>query len=197
MKVAGVDAAYAEDRVIACAVVLDSQTFALGSRSIASSEITFPYRPGFLALREGPVDFSALSALPPFDLLFVDGAGIAHPCRYGLAVYLGEHLQISTIGVTKSPFVGKWREPEDLRGAFSPLEIDGEIRGAVLRTRVGVKPLFVSPGYGLNVQEAIFWTLRMSRTCRQPEPLRTAHHLARLYLKDGLQLSKSLTAQFH
>ncbi len=180
---AGVDAAYLEDQVTACAVLLDSLTFALQAVAFASGRVTFPYRPGFLALREGSADLAALRNLPALDLLLVDGAGIAHPRMSDLAVYLGENLKVPTIGVTKSPFVGEWAEPELSRDSFCPLLVDGKKRGAVLRTRSGIKPLFVSPGFGLSIEEAVFWTLRMTRVYRQPEPLRLAHHFVKRYRK--------------
>jgi deoxyribonuclease V len=139
----------------------------------------FPYIPGYLSFREAPAIFSAmekLSLLP--DLLIVDGQGIAHPRRIGIASFLGVLLGLPTIGCAKSRLVGKYEEPAPERGSWSPLIDKGETVGAVLRTRKGVKPVFVSPGHLVTLPEAIEIIMHCAVKYRLPEPQRAADSLA-------------------
>lgn len=143
-------------------------------------EVDFPYLPGFLSFREVPLLeplFEGLDFLP--DVLFVDGQGIAHPRRFGLASHLGIILGIRTIGCAKRPLIGEAEEPEDRKGAFSLLRHEGEVVGALLRTKKGVKPLCVSPGHRMDLEGSIHLVLKATRGFRIPEPLRRAHLLSR------------------
>ncbi|MGB9834222.1 MAG: endonuclease V [bacterium] len=178
--VAGVDVSYFDEQGIACAVLLSFPDLRLLGKSFYCGTPGFPYIPGFLALREGILCALAVRKLDPKpDLLFVDGAGSAHPYNYGLATFLEEELDVPTIGITKKPFVGEFTPPPIERGSFSYLYLNGVKIGAVLRTKDGVRELFVSPGKRLSIEEAVRWTLLLSQY-RKPEPIRLAHQYSRL-----------------
>lgn len=184
IRAAGVDVSYFEDLGIACAVSLSFPEFQILEKEFSLGKAQFPYIPGFLAWREGGLCLQAVGKLKRKpDLLFVDGAGTAHPFHFGLATFLEEKLKIPTIGITKKPFVGEYTPPSRERGSFSPIILNGERIGAALRTREGVKELFISPGRALSIEEAIFWTLLFSKY-RKPEPLRLAHQFSRQALKE-------------
>lgn len=148
---------------------------------------TFPYVPGLLSFRELPVLLTAfryLSCLP--DAVLVDGQGIAHPRRLGLASHLGLWLNLPTVGCAKSRLCGEYAEPDGRRGARSPLLLDGQPVGAVLRSRHHVRPLFVSPGHLMNTEQAVALVERCLTRYRLPEPLRQAHKLANFCRQAGL-----------
>jgi deoxyribonuclease V len=136
----------------------------------------FPYVPGLLSFREIPVLAGALEKLvhEP-DLVFCDGQGLAHPRNLGLASHLGLLLQKPAIGCAKKRLVGEFSEVGKNRGNWRYLRYGGRTVGAVLRTRRNVKPVFVSPGYGITVEEAVNLTLKCGRGYRIPEPTRLAH----------------------
>lgn len=138
--------------------------------------LAFPYVPGLLSFREIPVCLEAIKKLRyPVDLWLIDGQGIAHPRRLGLASHLGLFLNTPTIGCAKSRLIGTYDEPGDNKGDFSWLYDKEETIGAVLRTRDHVKPLFVSPGHRCDFKNAIDYTLACTTRYRLPEPTRTAH----------------------
>jgi deoxyribonuclease V len=136
----------------------------------------FPYVPGYLSFREGPVldvAFGRLSERP--DLVFFDGQGTAHPRRCGLASHLGVLWDVPAVGCAKSRLVGEADEPGPSRGDWTPL-IDGEeIVGSVLRTRRGVKPMWISPGHRIDSEGARRVVLEGCTRYRMPEPTRRAH----------------------
>jgi deoxyribonuclease V len=136
-----------------------------------------PYVPGFLSFREGPAVVEAFRRLElrP-DVLICDGHGRAHPRRLGLASHVGVALGVPTIGVGKSRLVGSHREPSPRRGAATRLVDGNEVIGLVLRTREGVKPVFVSVGHQVELAEAKRLVLHLARPTRLPEPQRRAHH---------------------
>jgi deoxyribonuclease V len=146
----------------------------------ARRPLAFPYVPGLLSFREAPAIIDALQQLSEKpDLLLVDGQGLAHPRRFGLACHLGVLADLPTIGVAKSRLVGAYEEPGTERGAWTPL-IDGcETIGAVLRTRRAVRPVFVSIGHRICLQTAIDLVLRCTGHFRLPEPIRAADRLSR------------------
>ena len=175
--VAGLDVGYLprENQSIASVVFLSYNGLERVESAVARSETPFPYIPGLLSFREIPVilkAFEKLSTLP--DLIYVDGHGQAHPRRFGIASHLGLWLKHPTIGIGKSRLCGEFREPGQRRGSSTQLIHRGEVIGQVLRTRKGVKPIFVSVGYGLPLEECVHWTLAVTPRFRLPEPIRQA-----------------------
>jgi deoxyribonuclease V len=145
-----------------------------------------PYRPGLLALREGPSLEAAVRALQTRpDVLLVDATGRDHPRHAGLALHLGAVLGIPTVGVTHRPLLARGDSPQDARGARAPLEIGDSVVGAWLRTRAGARPLVVHPAWRTTLEDAIDIVLMASHGHRTPEPLRHARHLARIARANG------------
>jgi deoxyribonuclease V len=160
-------AALGDGRVLADAVV----TGAAGAS----------YAPGLLALREGPLLEAAVRALATApDVLLVDATGRDHPRRAGLALHLGAVLDLPTVGVTHRPLLAGGPWPDDVRGASSPLLLDGEPVGAWLRTRPGTRPLAVHAGWRTGIDVAVEVVVAALGRHRTPEPLRHARHLARV-----------------
>jgi deoxyribonuclease V len=163
----------------AAAVLLSYPDLARLGESLVEEPVRYPYIPGLLSFRETPAVVAALQALPaPPDLLMVDGHGRAHPRRFGIACHLGLVLDLPTLGCAKSPLVGRYDEPAQEAGAWSPLVDRGELIGAVVRTRAGVKPVFVSVGHRVSLETAIKLVLACTRGVRLPEPTRLADALA-------------------
>ena len=180
-RVAGADVACGPggERGAAAAVVLSFPGLEVLETSVAKGRLSLPYIPGFLCFREGPLLGRAIRRLKVRpDVTFLDGNGIAHPRHLGLASYVGVRLDIPTIGCAKSAFF-PYRFPEEARGAWTPYcRRDGEKVGFCLRTRHGVKPMFVSAGHkidGLLSRDSVLACCRF----RIPEPLRLAHQAAR------------------
>lgn len=149
-------------------------------QSVMTAAVTFPYVPGLLSFREIPVLIPAFERLQHTpDLVVVDGQGMAHPRRFGLASHLGLLLGLPTIGCAKSRLTGRFVEPDEQAGSVSPLlDGGGERIGAVVRTRTGVKPVFISVGDRIGLDAAVAWVLRLTRGLRLPEPTRLAHRAA-------------------
>jgi deoxyribonuclease V len=148
-------------------------------QSVAEVPLTFPYVPGLLSFRETPVlmeAFARLSVRP--DLLLADAQGLAHPRRLGLACHLGLLYDIPTIGCAKSRLCGEHDEVGTERGSRTDLRDGAEVIGAVVRTRDDVKPLYISIGHRIGLEEAVEWVLRCCRGYRLPEPTRLAHQAA-------------------
>ena len=147
--------------------------------AVEEAPLPFPYVPGLLSFRETPVLAAAFARIVgPIDLLLVDGQGLAHPRRFGLACHLGLLLDLPAIGCAKSRLVGEHTAPDEAAGGRSDLIDRGEVIGSVLRTRTGVNPLFVSIGHRIGLAEAEAWVLRCCRGYRLPEPTRLAHQAA-------------------
>jgi deoxyribonuclease V len=179
--IAGVDCSIDKTAGIArgAVVVLSYPRLAVEQVSVREAPLTFPYVPGLLSFRETPVLREALRHVDgPIDLLFVDGAGYAHPRRFGLACHLGLLLDVPAIGVAKSRLTGEHAVPGANVGDRSDLVDAGEAIGGVLRTRAGVKPLFVSVGHRISQREAEAWVLGCCRGYRLPEPTRLADRAA-------------------
>jgi deoxyribonuclease V len=159
--------------------VLDYPGLDLVDQAIALRPTEFPYVPGLLSFREAPAVLDAIGTLriAP-DLLLVDGQGIAHPRRFGIACHLGVLTDLPSIGVAKSRLVGTYDDPGSTRGDWSPLMDREEIIGAVLRTRPNVKPLFVSIGHRITLETAIAWVMACCTRYRLPQTTRQAHRLA-------------------
>jgi len=179
--VAGVDLGFEEDGAIsrAAVAVLSFPDLQLQEKAIAKRPTNFPYIPGFLSFREIPAILDALETVSTTpDLIVCDGQGIAHPRRLGIACHLGVLIDIPTIGAAKSLLVGKHDEVPVEKGSWQPLRYRGEVVGAVVRSRTGVKPLYVSPGYRISLPTAIDYVLRCTTKYRLPETTRWADKLA-------------------
>ena len=179
--VAGVDVGFEENYAIsrAAVAVLSFPELQLIEQAIARRPTTFPYIPGFLSFREVPVVLDALSQIKITpDLILCDGQGIAHPRRFGLASHLGLLITVPTIGVAKSRLIGQHEELPPQKGNWQPLRHRGEVIGAVVRSRTGVKPLYVSPGHRISLPTAIDYVLRCTPKYRLPETTRWADKLA-------------------
>ncbi|MEV1110389.1 endonuclease V [Micromonospora sp. NPDC049751] len=180
--VAGLDVAYAEsgDLLAAAVTVLDARTRTVVDSAVSVGRPAFDYVPGLFAFREAPALLAALDAVKTVpDLLVCDGHGLAHPRRFGLACHLGVVTGLPAIGVGKTPLVGEWEAPAAERGAWSALRDGGEVLGRVVRTRDGVKPVFVSVGHRMSLENATARVLALTPRYRLPETTRTADRLCR------------------
>ena len=180
-RIAGVDISVdrAAGRGTGAVVVFSYPKLEVVEVSVEQAPLTFPYVPGLLSFREIPVLREAFARLAgPIDLLLVDGQGLAHPRRFGLACHLGLLLNVPAIGCGKSRLVGEHDTPGEAAGSRADLRDDGELIGSVLRTRDGVKPLFISIGHRIGLAEAEAWVLRCCRGYRLPEPTRLADKAA-------------------
>ncbi|MEU6982345.1 endonuclease V [Streptomyces sp. NPDC046324] len=187
--VTGLDVAYDDERdlVAAAAVVLDARTLDVVEEATAVGRVSFPYVPGLLAFREIPTVLAALASLSADPgLLVCDGYGLAHPRRFGLASHLGVLTGRPSIGVAKNPFTFAYDQPGPDRGDFSPLMAGEEEVGRALRTQFGVKPVFVSVGHRVSLDNACAHTLLLAPRYRIPESTRHADSLCRRALRDAL-----------
>ncbi len=179
--VAGVDVGFEAGGCVtrAAVAVLAYHGLELVETSVARCPTVFPYVPGLLAFRELPAVLAALAKLniTP-DLILCDGQGIAHPRRFGIASHLGVLLDVPTIGAAKTRLIGRYDEPPDVKGAWTTLTDGAETIGAVVRTRAGVKPVYVSIGHRVSLNTAIELTLACVTRYRLPETTRHAHRLA-------------------
>ena len=176
--VAGVDISIkrATKSANASVVLLNYPDLEIVEIQTASGNLEFPYIPGLLSFRELPLTIAAcekLSITP--DLVIADGQGIAHPRRIGLASHLGIIMDIPTIGCAKSRLCGSHNEPANEPGNYTDLVDRDEIIGAVLRTKHGVKPVYVSIGHKISLDTAISWIINCCRGYRLPQPTRLAH----------------------
>ena len=179
--VAGVDMGFEANGTIsrAAVAVLSFPDLQLQETAIARRPTTFPYIPGLLSFRELPAVLAALEQISTIpDLILCDGQGIAHPRRFGIACHLGLITNMPTIGVAKSLLVGKHEEVPATKGSWQPLQHRCEIIGAVLRTRPGTKPLYISTGHRVSLPTAIDYVLRCTPKYRLPETTRIADKLA-------------------
>lgn len=176
--IAGVDISAPDSHGIArgAVVVLNYPELNLVEVKTVEREVTLPYIPGLLSFREAPLILAAceeLSSVP--ELVLVDGQGIAHPRRFGLAAHLGLFLDVPTIGCAKSRLCGAHKLVEEKIGFYAQLVDDGQVIGAVLKTKLGTKPIYVSIGHKVSLSSAIKWVLNCCRGYRLPEPTRLAH----------------------
>jgi deoxyribonuclease V len=178
--IAGVDVSASTRSDISWAgiVVLSYPRLIIVEQKWVKGKRGFPYIPGLLSFRELPLVVRAMEKLrvDP-DLILCDGQGMAHPRGIGLASHLGLLLGRPTIGCAKKRLLGESSEVGEEKGSYSPLRHNGRPVGAVVRTRKGVKPVFVSPGHYITLDESIKWVLRCSTRYRIPEPTRKAHLL--------------------
>lgn len=186
--VAGVDVGFEDGgRVTRAAVaVLAYPELKPVDRAVARLPTRFPYVPGLLSFRELPAVLAAIEALTVRpDVYLCDGQGWAHPRRFGIACHLGVLLDAPSIGVAKTRLIGSHAEPPPEKGGWTPLKDGEEVIGAVLRTRTGVKPLYVSVGHRVSLATAIRLVLACTRGYRLPETTRQAHRLASASDADG------------
>lgn len=179
--VGGVDVGFPRGRGVAraAAVVLALPGLALVDQAVAEVKLTFPYVPGLLSFREAPAILEALGRLATFpEALICDGHGYAHPRRFGLACHLGVLLDLPTVGCAKSILVGTHAPLGEAVGSTAELIDRDEVVGVALRTRQGVKPVYISAGHRVDLAYAVRLTLASSRVYRLPEPCRLAHQRA-------------------
>jgi deoxyribonuclease V len=180
-RIAGVDVGFEDSgRITRAAVaVLDFPSLEPLEQAVALQPTRFPYVPGLLSFREVPAILQALGQLKrPPDLLLCDGQGLAHPRRFGLACHLGLLTDIPSIGVGKTRLIGSHGAVPEGKGSWVPLIDRGEEVGAVLRTRRGVKPIYVSIGHRISLPTAIDYVLAATTRYKLPETTRAAHRLA-------------------
>lgn len=177
--VAGVDISIRGEKAIAAVPVLRFDDLEIVDLAIVEQQVPFPYVPGYLSFRECPSILAAMEKLivKP-DLILVDGQGVAHPRRFGLASHLGVLLDTPTIGCAKTRFIGTHEEPADEAGCYTDLLDGEELIGAVVRTRDNVKPMYISVGHKLDLPTAIDLVLECGGGYRLPEPTRLAHQAA-------------------
>jgi len=186
--IAGVDisAGRAQEMATGAVVVLSYPELMLVEMQLVQGKLNFPYIPGLLSFRESPLILDACQQLTITpDLILVDGQGIAHPRRMGLASHLGLFLNTPTIGCAKSRLCGSHEMPGEEPGSYAEIIDYGETIGAALRTKTGVKPVYVSIGYKVDLNTAIYWVMNCCRGYRLPEPTRLAHLAAGGNLKPG------------
>lgn len=180
--VAGVDVGYdtKQDTCYAVIVLMSLEGLQPITSVTATLPATFPYIPGFLSFREIPVILKALAELPQLpDLWVVDGQGIAHPRRLGIAAHLGVLLDMPTIGVAKSRLIGHYTLPGPHKGDYTLLMDKQERIGTVLRSKNNTHPLFISPGHRVSHDTALQLTLQCLTRYRLPEPTRMADKLSK------------------
>jgi deoxyribonuclease V len=157
-------------------VVLDYPELGVVETKVVQGRLDFAYIPGLLSFRELPLilaGFESLGVTP--DLVLVDGQGVAHPRRFGLASHLGLFLDVPTIGCAKSRLCGSHEAPAVEPGSYAEVVDRGETIGVALRTKLGVKPVYVSIGHKVDLETAIRWVSKCCRGYRLPEPTRLAH----------------------
>jgi deoxyribonuclease V len=166
-------------------VTLSYETLEVEDHAVAKEAIPFPYIPGLLSFREIPMLLAAWKKLKTKpDVLLVDGVGIAHPRRLGIATHLGLVLDIPTIGCAKSVLYGTYTEPANTPGSVSYMYDrvnKTEVIGAALRTRRNIRPIFISPGHKITLEESIAIAGKCVRKYRLPEPTRLAHETVNEY----------------
>lgn len=182
--ICGVDAGYSSGSICAAAVVFEYDSQQIVEKSAAHMRVTFPYMPGLLSFREAPFILEALMQLKCIpDVLIVDGHGLAHPRRFGIASHLGVLLDIPAIGCAKSVLVGQSETVGESYGSYANLVDRGEVVGAVLRTRQGAKPVYVSVGHRVDLKSVLRIVMGCCRGFRSPEPTRLAHQIAGLCIR--------------
>ncbi len=179
--IAAADVSYSKnsDRLFASLVLCHLPDFTVHERLAASARITFPYIPGLLSFRETPLIIELCNMLRQKpEIILCDGQGIAHTRRFGLACHIGLILDLPSIGCAKTKLVGDHKEVGPRKGQYQSLYYRKERVGVALRTRTGVKPIYVSPGHLADIPSSVRLVLRCCNSYRIPEPIRQAHLLA-------------------
>jgi len=193
--VAGIDISAPDTQGVArgAVVILRYPEFSIVEVEIAEDKIDFPYIPGLLSFRESPLILAACKKVcnAP-DLIMIDGQGIAHPRRFGLASHVGLFLDLPTIGCAKSILCGRHQTVGEEAGSHAELLDNGKLIGAALRTKTRVKPVYVSVGHRIDLASALQWVIKCCRGYRLPEPTRLAHLAAagRLVFEPGSHRSE-------
>ena len=185
--IAGCDSSFpTPDTILSVFVVLQFPSLELVEKVYNYGPVDMPYVPGFLSFREAPNVIHAFARLQNKpDIIMVDGHGIAHPRRMGIAAHLGVLLDMPTFGVAKQKLTGNFQEPAPTKGSISPLtDRSGELLGEVIRSKDKVLPLFVSPGHRCDQATATRLTLACLRGYKLPEPTRLADHWAEEFKKE-------------
>ena len=179
--VLGVDVSYRRStgRFIAAGILLTIPEFKKIMSLRNEGKTSFPYIPGLLSFMEIPPLLPVLRQMPPPDVIFVDGQGIAHPRGCGLASHIGILTGIPTIGCAKSRLIGEHRDPGNKAGGYEPLIVGEKLVGYVVRSKKGCRPIYVSPGHLLDPEAALKGTMMCLEGYRLPEPTRLAHVLTR------------------
>jgi len=179
-KVGGLDVSYKDKKAYAVAVILDYKNLKILESKTVSMDIKFPYIPTLLSFREVKPLSAVIKKLETKpDVYLVDAQGIAHPYFCGCASHLGVVLDIATVGVAKKKLVGDYNEPANKKGTWTMLKYQGQIIGAVLRTKKDCKPLFISTGHKVSLKSALKIVIETTKKYKHPEPLRLAHLLTK------------------
>jgi deoxyribonuclease V len=176
--IAGADVSYNRFSpiVYAAVVVLRRQDWSVVDKSEVVGRATFPYIPGLLSFREIPILLEAFAELKTRpDAVLLDGQGVAHPRRLGMAAHAGLCLDLPTVGCAKTRLIGTYKEPGKRAGSIAPLRDGDDVIGSIVRTKTGVKPLFVSVGNRIDLASAVRLVLECCNGYRIPEPTRQAH----------------------
>jgi deoxyribonuclease V len=179
--VAGVDVSVKDGLSQAAVIIMHKETLEVIEIARAQMPTQYPYIPGLLTFREAPVVLQAFEQIQQVpDVVVFDGMGRIHPRKMGIAAHLGLWLDVPTMGVGKTHFIGEYDMPAPEKGAHTPLMYHGEQLGIVLRTRNRVKPVYVSAGHRADHNSAVKLIMQMTPKFRLPEPIRQAHHAAAL-----------------
>ena len=176
--IAGADISFnlGDDVVFAAIVVLSLKSAEVLEKVHVAERIAFPYIPGYLSFREVPPLLLAWDKLKNKPgIVILDGHGLIHPRRFGLACHFGLEAKVATMGCAKKPFVGNFDMPGEERGSFTPVTVDGEVRGFAYRSRVKVKPVYISPGTGMSLMDCLQFAQLSTGKYRLLEPTRQAH----------------------
>ncbi len=176
--IAGVDQAFIDDRIISGVVVLKCDSLEPAERTNSIQKVTFPYIPTFLSFREGPAIMSAFKKLRTSpDILMVDGAGINHPRRAGIATHIGVALDVPTIGITKKILCGRGVEPSVV-GDAAPLIYEDKQVGWLLKSSKRSRAIIIAPGHRVSLESSVSIVKACLRGHKLPEPVRLAHEYA-------------------
>ena len=186
-RVMGVDVAYSKtsDKTCAGLVTFDVETMETVESTVFMADSTFAYIPGLFSFREIPAILGAIENITVIpDLIVCDGHGLAHPRGFGLASHLGVLLDIPTIGCAKTPLLPCEEMSQNERGATVDIVLNSNVVGKVVRTQVGIKPVYVSAGNKITLEESVDWVLRLAPDYRLPESTRRADQLVNKTLKN-------------
>ncbi|WP_299756459.1 deoxyribonuclease V [uncultured Pontibacter sp.] len=183
--IAGCDSSFiGEDTILSVFILLTYPALEVAEKVWHHGPVDLPYIPGFLSFREAPNLLKAYEKLQQKpDLIMVDGHGISHPRRLGIATHLGLQLNKPTMGVAKKVLVGKYTEPAAAKGSIAPLVYKDEVIANVVRTKDNIKPVFVSPGHLMDLDAATDIAMHCALKHKLPEPTRLADHYAAVFKK--------------